>query len=501
MNSERNNYVIKKAILKYLFVSAFLLTIFLLLCAMYFVVQKDGNGIPDKSTFLYNKNILYIFIFASPILFVTSLILLYFQIRVNTRRGFPFLRLYTIITSPERHLSYILEICTIITLFLLSLSMLTSYYILRNKDIDTLRDFLANGSFINMFSGLFIGVWGLLITVIVMRQQRNEIRGFKRFLEEATLMLRDVYARTSDTFKNEKVYIIDFHPFIGCRSLGFNDHHFKDYLEALSSVASSNNVELIIVCHSENLIKSKFSDKKIIMNLFGKKEEKFTISEALARISEENKVSIWRSDEVGPYHFMIIGEEAIEYLVIPTDSVSNQNHLIASKTIDKSRIDYLERTAFDIISTAIKPVSLPHGCIIDLTKEEPVKISLRTEQHDIKGIKLRFQFEEEDNVGKESVINYKKGYYPDKEDDFFSYSEENTLEIKKSSFPVTEVVYFEAKKNKKTVLFSFDDDLIFLEKRNIEKSIVKNNTYLKIKIKNGTDHESEFSHKVEIKIW
>jgi len=503
MSTERRNYNIKNYFFRHLFIFFFCIAIGVIFYLLTTLPSIGELNDASRNQTYTQEDFFSILGWIGLGLVIVSLLLLYLQIWINTHRKFPLWKIPGIIFHPERYSQYIIEISSIITFLVLTVSFGTSFWILAD-DKNSVRDFLANGSFVNMFFALFISVWSLLITVIVMRQQRNEIKGFPRFLSEVTEMLHEANARTAQTGRTEKVYIVDFHPFIGCKSLGFKSRYFCDYLEALASVASSWHIEVVIICHTESLIKNKFSNKPAITSFLGIKD--LSICTALQNLSKENKVSVWRSNGVGPYHFMIIGDEAIEYLVIPSNSIANENQLIATKTIDKSRVDYLELTALDLLSASIKPVLANGSGLIDLTSKAPVEIKFDTEQENITGIKLRFQFEEEDAVsGLESVVNYKKGYYPDEKEKFFHYCEKNYLQLRQKNLNPgrMEVVYwvYENDSFQDNPLFEYDNDLVWLTNRIVNKNIVKNNTYLKIKIRNGNNLESQYSHKVEIKLW
>jgi hypothetical protein len=465
-----------------------------------------------------------------------------------------FVSSFYIFRKPEQYTQFVFLTSLFFTFLFIGLTFELSLAFASISDLDKLNDIFTGSYFIALFISFFIGVYGIIITIVVARQQKLEIFGFERFLEEVSSELRKLKSKV-DSYdkllipKKGKVIIVDFHPFIGSKSLGSYNAYFKEYISALEHVANNMNIDLTIICHTESLIANSFNIHDNISGtslIFNK-----PINDALNVLQAENRVSIWRSDEVGPFHFMVIDNAAFEFIVIPFDNFSSKNILAATKLLEQSKLDYLIKAAWDIVSAAIKPPQLDITEGKELTKSDIVP---KYKQEKISGIKLRFQFEENPDLNRNSVINYKRGNYPTKNEIFFCYDDNLKLtNIKESSINLIRLKhrlnesnsgYYKSYVNRacsdknipeidfskdgnheikhklnsieysllniviqnnfifvEEVLFAFDASNVYLEDRFFSKEIVGERCFLKIKLLNESGHSTEYSYKSQIKIW
>src|SRR5690606_24099608 len=161
-----------------------------------------------------------------------------------------------------------------------------------------------------------------------------------------------------------------------------------------------------IICHSKEMIESSFNAEEKIHseNLINS----LAVNNAIDELAiKGQKVNIWRSDLIGPYHFIIIDDIAYDYLVVPFHYLSNKNTIQGNKHIDQSKVTHIHKAYHDIIAATIKPKE------IDLSSHK-VKDDIydTAKQKNIKGIKLRFQCEEKEDRNRNPIINGKKGNFP-----------------------------------------------------------------------------------------
>jgi len=477
--------------------------------------EKRTDGWFD---FINTSHFLFIFI---CYLWLVSIVLF---IRKNSLKRF---------FHPEKYIEFLSQISVHITFLVLALSFTLSAFILPLGDDPTqyrISDFIGNSSFINMLVSMYFGAFGLLTTIVVLRQQRYEIIGFERFLDETRELFRaEVVAanklKTEKKLRNSEsystIYIVDFQPFIGSKSVkqGTSAYDlYESYLDSLNDLAKQDNIKLNIICHTDEKIKSAFGEQNSIP--LENNDNKLSVKKAIEKLSGHDNVSIWRSNDIGPYHFIITPDTAIEYIVIPESQINNKNKLIASKTNDYSKIDYLKKTAEDIISNAIKPISpslqpmlQDFNSIIELTYNNTTILSTHYVQafKFINKIQLRFQFERADG----EILNPTKGYFPLGEDKYYDFDNSSFgLKLLKEG----EVSYVLATPSDDK-LFQFDDNFIWFDKNKKEKRVIArkevkscdisiDRVYLRIKFQYSKADDlshpiytTHFSHKTLIKLW
>lgn len=535
----------------------FLLTNILLVCSLLLLGAFTLHGIYNKIHLLgYSKH----FILSLPFTLYVSCLLCYLvsviQYSVVFKKNIfsSFVRAFVVFRKPEQFSQFIFLTSLFYTFFVIGVTFHLSLFFVPSNDINKLNDIFSGSYFVALAISFFIGIYGFIITIVVARQQKLDIFGFERFLEEVSLELRKIKTKVDSNDKllipkKGKVIIVDFHPFIGSKSLGANNAYYREYISALEHIANNMNIDLTIICHSESLISNSFNIHENISGtslIFNK-----PINEALSVLQEEKGVSIWRSDEVGPFHFIIIDNVAFEFIVIPFDAFSNKNILTATKLLEQSKLDYLLKAAADIIAAAIKPPQLDLSENMVLTINE---IFPKYRQDKIAGIRFRFQFEETPDLNRNAIINHKRGNYPLRNDVFFSYDSnlrltnckhnninfirlthklyddninyykdyinelcrQRNIEVIKfsqnGSFNINSFLDSTEYQMLKIdivgesiivdeVLFAFNSTNIFLEDRYFSKLIVKERCFLKIKLSNTSGHSTEYSYKSQIKLW
>src|SRR5690606_22336265 len=136
------------------------------------------------------------------------------------------------------------------------------------------------------------------------------------------------------------------HPFIGSKSLGLHNSSFKRYLNELEKIAQNKYIRLTIVCHSAKIIERSFNFEETIHT--GHLIENKTVNDAIDVLGSQSRVVIWRSDFIGPYHFIILDEIAYDYLVVPFHYLSDKNTIQGNKHIDQSKIRHIHKAYQDI---------------------------------------------------------------------------------------------------------------------------------------------------------
>lgn len=423
-----------------------------------------------------------------------------------------------------------------------------------------LNDFISSSNLFMAVAALYVTIYSIIFAIIASKSQKQEIYGFESFLNNVA---DDLYILSEKAHlpNNDKVYevvIVDFHPFIGSKSLGIENSVFKRYIKAIEKTALNDKIKLTIVCHSKQMINNSFNaeekihSESLINNL--------AVNDAIDILATKGqKVNIWRSDIIGPYHFIIIDDIAYDYLVVPFHYLSNKNIIQGNKHIDQSKVAHIHKAYHDIISATIKPteISLNSNKVkkdnfYNTTDEEGNK--LEDKFKNIKGIKLRFQFEEKEDRNRNPIINGKKGNFPiyelkEKEIDYAFYildeyfeiekvdnislgfkevyvthnitehiskyaellsfaidslNAESTETIEKEHKGMTFKIHFDSTTNiykLKEMIFKFNNNDIYLEHRTFSKSIA-DKVFYKIKIiKDNELIESEYSYKSKVTLW
>lgn len=427
-----------------------------------------------------------IWIFSSIIIYAKQ----YIELNSTTRKRF-FDILFVKSYSFKRFLVYISIWYTAI---LTALSLFVSIYLME-KNSSTLNDFISGSNIIILVVAFYISIYSLIFSIIVSKSQKEDINGFEGFLNNLADDLYDLH-RKADKKGEKKIYeviMVDFHPFIGSKSLGIQNSSFKRYFEELERIAQNKNIRLTIVCHSKTMIESSFNAEEVIHS--GHLIENKTVNEAIDILENESKVNIWRSDLIGPYHFIIIDDIAYDYLVVPFHYLSNKNTIQGNKHIDQSKVTHIHKAYHDIISATIKPKEIclkntPSEITMDNfyeTDRSSKKNKIQDKFSNIKGIKLRFQFEEKEKKNENPIINGKKGNFPfydlkDTDCTFYILDEHFKIEKVKSSCNKFEEVYITHNITDKIAKYG-----------DLEFDYSRTTTFFDVdSIKNGTDFEADY---------
>lgn len=428
--------------------------------------------------------------------------------------------------------------------FIASISLYFSFLFLENSK---LNDFISNSNLLIAIVALYVTIYSIIFAVIASKSQKQGIHGFENFLNN---LADDLYILNQKAHlpNNDKIYevvIVDFHPFLGSKSLGITNSSFKRYIKAIEKTALNDFIKLTIICHSKEIIENSFNSEEVIHS--ESLINALTVNNAIDELAAKGqKTSIWRSDLIGPYHFIIIDDIAYDYLVVPFHYLSNKNTIQGNKHTDQSKVVHILKAYHDIISATIKPKEL------DLSSSKGKDDTYDTiKQTNIQGIKLRFQFEEKEDRNRNPIINGKKGNFPIYDlkdtvstfyilDDYFKIeiSDDSSKKFKEVyvkhnisehiskyaelfSFEVNSLIDTSSTTTKEyegmtfkfhydkinniftleELIFKFDDNNIHLEHRTFSKNIV-DKVFYKIKIvKDNELIESEYSYKSRVKLW
>jgi enamine deaminase RidA (YjgF/YER057c/UK114 family) len=219
---------------------------------------------------------------------------------------------------------------------------------------------------LGIFATLMVGIWALIISYNILHKQQQYILGFENFLEEIIVALKILSNEgepTKEIIKHE-VYIYDYYPLIGNVS---SPGKFELYKEALDEVRRRKDINLQVISYHEECLKP-FFDKLSISD----ETEIITITEDVRdylihfELGEGNRIhkhtSVWKTNEIGPFHFIIIDKLAYQYGVIPRENAPDTRHNIyGTKTEDIFTIDYLKQTFFDNKRNLLHPVDIKYS--------------------------------------------------------------------------------------------------------------------------------------------
>lgn len=218
---------------------------------------------------------------------------------------------------------------------------------------------------IGIFTTLMIGLWGLVITYNVLHQQRKLNIGFDSFLNDVIYELRrlsEAVGSGNDKIQHE-VFIYDYHPLIGNVS---SPVKFEQYKEVLDHVRGMSNIGLNVITYHEDSLAPFFArlsigdETKIILKTEDVRDY-LRDFEYKGKTRLHKHTSIWKTNEVGPFHFIIIGKVAFQYVVIPVDDKKNTVHTVYGiKTEDVFTIDYLRKTFDDMLRNSLAPSGISY---------------------------------------------------------------------------------------------------------------------------------------------
>lgn len=213
-----------------------------------------------------------------------------------------------------------------------------------------------------IFVTFLVGYWGLVVSYNVLKQQNNQIVSFRVFLSE----VRDsLYRLSVKAVKNDQktytVYIYDYHPLIGNYS---SREKYKEYKAALNNILDIGNIKVNLITNHEDALDNFFKklsidDDHIIL------ENSFEASDFIKSVENLSKSAlIWKGLSIAQFHFVIIEDEAFQYVVLPQKiKGENRNSLFGLKSEDPFTINYLQNSFKEKMAKTISPVKFlfKHG--------------------------------------------------------------------------------------------------------------------------------------------
>ena len=262
--------------------------------------------------------------------------------------------------------------------------------------IDDATDVISSPGFLSAFIGIFLSIFTYLIADLLNSVHGNYITGFERFLKELTEELRKFEhldnIRTKS--KQQDIFVIDYHPFIGVVSA--KKEIFEEYKIELQKIASMPSVMLHVICNDDetiNLFHKQF-DKSIEFDKVPKDIDMLELKYGNQNSQEMHpNVTIWRTNKIGPLHFIILNDVAFQYSVV---KVGKKNELKAQRIVDGNTISFLRQTYDDYEKLALTPdVEMKEA-------EQEIKLWF-SNQDNIKSAKIHY------SIDKSKTVSFENG--------------------------------------------------------------------------------------------
>ncbi|WP_353778512.1 hypothetical protein [Winogradskyella sp. 3972H.M.0a.05] len=213
-----------------------------------------------------------------------------------------------------------------------------------------------------IFFTLQLGIWGLIVSYNVLRQQKSQIVSFDEFLLELTDTLQRLIKKAElNSDKTFYIYLYDYHPLIG----NFSAHkRYKEYKAVVDKTFDIKNINVTLITNHQDTLPNFFKklsideDYKIVKNSFEainyikefEQDNKITVDR------ESNNSIIWKSSNVSENHFILIHDIAYQYVVLPQES--GVNNIFGIKSEDPFIINYLEKSFFEKLKGVISPTGI-----------------------------------------------------------------------------------------------------------------------------------------------
>jgi hypothetical protein len=303
-----------------------------------------------------------------------------------------------------------------------------------------------------IFISLLLGIWSLIVSYNVLRIQKSQIVSFEEFLSE----LRDSLYRlrikaTSKSDKNFYVYLYDYHPLIGNYS---SPEKFKDYLKELRAIMPIENIHISFITYHQDYLAS-FFEKLSIDNDVSILSNSYDASNFIQNFEPDSTSSLlWKGKSIAQFHFIIIEDEAYQYVVLPERRGINK--LFGVKSEDPFVVNYLQKSFVEKLSNIISPIDFECANGLYNIYFEP--------QSNVEKINIYYDFD-----------NSKKDRKPDfilsSVDDFIHYDETDINGFKIKSFEIKKFP-FSYELVKRNNIKSAESRLI--HSRELDESIVNN---------------------------
>lgn len=295
------------------------------------------------------------------------------------------------IFSPYKLKNYTGIISLLYTLLICGVCFNFAFYCVNPNELKMFgwlaHNFTASISF---FFTLQLGIWGLIVSYNVLRQQKSQIVSFDEFLMELTENLQRLMIKARD--QNTQIYYVylyDYHPLIG----NFSAHkRYKEYKVVLDKVLEVHNIHVSFITNHQEAL-AGFFEKLSIDEDYKIVQHSFEAINYIKEFEQRNKIEvdikprnsvIWKSKSVSEYHFVIIHDIAFQYVVLPQES--GKNNIYGIKSEDPFIINYLEKSFFEKLKLVISPIDIS-------LKEEYLYFSFEP-QSNIEEIVI---FDDEDN--------------------------------------------------------------------------------------------------------
>lgn len=262
---------------------------------------------------------------------------------------------YINILQPHRFKGHSALICLFYAFCLTSSLLILEVF---HMSKTTFSSWTSNGklySTLGIFLTLFLGAWGVVVSYNVLKQQKTQLVGFDEFLVELRDALFQLEAKAnSSRMKNDRkfeVYLYDYHPLVGI----FSSHNrYREYRDALDRITLCPNIDIILLTYHEDCLSSFFkrlgidADNLIVKNSYEAISYIKGFESKRSTSGRYGCLSLWRSNFVSEYHFVIIDDTAFQYVVLPdgVGSPNPRNTVRGTKSEDPFVVNYLKSTFF-----------------------------------------------------------------------------------------------------------------------------------------------------------
>ncbi|MEQ9403576.1 MAG: hypothetical protein RIM99_08330 [Cyclobacteriaceae bacterium] len=205
-----------------------------------------------------------------------------------------------------------------------------------------------------IFATLLLGTWGLVVSYNVLKQQNTQVVSFEEFLSELRDSLQRLKQKADlDQDRTWKVTLYDYHPLIGNFS---SQKKFGEFSKQLFEVINTPNITFQFLTYHQDILTTFFKklsiddDFKIVSNSYNPVHF-ITNVERKPIDGRPRNATIWKSSHVSEFHFVIIEDEAFQYVVLPQPTGINEIYGIKSE--DPFTINYLLKSFEEKVSSVI----------------------------------------------------------------------------------------------------------------------------------------------------
>ena len=259
-------------------------------------------------------------------------------------------RLFSILFRPSRFVDYVSWVSTAWASFVTGASMTLALFFFNRADE---TDIVSSPGFLYAGVALWVALWGFLNTIVIISFNKQKIASFRSFLGQVSTILIDwKYAHDNGRPENKKFYLVDYTPLIGSVSVP-NSNEYKLFKTKLLEIADDEEIqtELRIICFEKTKIEEYHKRMNAPASLNDEVESYLRMLESHNGLFNKN-VSIWRTSEVSPFHFLI-ADKGFEYIIKPESDTKNE--LMGSRTEDVFMLEFLRKTYEEFESMILTP--------------------------------------------------------------------------------------------------------------------------------------------------